>query len=262
MPPARSVRALRRGLLPLLRFVLPAPCFACGRPAVDRPYLGACLACWAALRPVGPRACPGCGRLRPAGSDALGPPETRCGDCLQQPPPPFEIRTAVLYRGAARRFLLRAKAGRPELLAPLGDQLARVLSGERFADDRSCVCFVPAHPLRRLQRGYNPARLLARRVASSLGLPLRLRATIHGLGHLRPSKSLGAAERLFAGPARFKPLLGAPGERVLLIDDVLTTGGTARDCAGALLRSGARSVRIAVWARTPPPFDRDSGRLL
>ena len=258
---SRLVRRLERIGGRLLRGLLPGPCFACGRAIEDGPYLGACRECWAALRPVGLGGCPGCGLVRPPGSDALGPPDMPCGVCLESSSPLPPLRYAVLYRGAARRFLLRAKSGRPELLEPLGDQLARVLAAGSFSRDRSCVCYVPGHPLRRLRRGYNPAERLARQVADALDLPLRRFSTVHAVRHGSPSKGRTALERL-TGARRFKPLLGAPGERVLLVDDVLTTGATARDCAGALLESGARSVRLAVWARALPRFDRSSGGLL
>ncbi|ANM31165.1 hypothetical protein ABI59_18685 [Acidobacteria bacterium Mor1] len=257
----KAAFALRRGTVRLVRLLLPGPCFACGRPIPGRPYLGACASCWSALRPLGWRGCPQCGLPRPGGSDALGPAGLPCGECLQRSPTPHPMCAAVLYRGTARRFLLRAKSGRPELLDPLGDQLAEALGPGGFATDRSCVCFVPAHPFRRLRRGFNPAERLARRVASALTLPLRRFTTVHALRHGSPAKGRTAFERL-TGARRFKPLLGATGERVLLVDDVLTTGATARDCATALLESGARSVHLAVWARALPRFDRSSGGLL
>jgi predicted amidophosphoribosyltransferase len=162
------------------------------------------------------------------------------------------VRAAVVYDAVARSFVLRAKfGGRRELLAVLGRQLAQVLRTTGFAEPCTVVTPVPSHPWVRLRRGFNPALELARPVSASLGLPLARRALLRRLGRPGPTKRLGATRRRLAAERAFRPGSSLSGDRVLLVDDVLTTGATAEGCAAALLDAGAESVRLAVWARTP-----------
>ena len=251
--PARRIRRLRRlALHHVLSVLLPADCFACGRPLGPVHLLGACLACWSALRPIGASACPSCGEPRPPGTDLFGPAGGRCAPCVLQPKRTDGVRAAVLYDAVARSFVLRAKfGGRRELLTILGRQLTQVLRTTSFAEPCTVVSAVPSHPWVRLRRGFNPALELARPVARHLGLPLARRALIRRLGGPAPAKRLGAARRRRAARRAFLPGSSLRGERVLLVDDVLTTGATAAGCADALLDGGAESVRLAVWARTP-----------
>jgi predicted amidophosphoribosyltransferase len=162
------------------------------------------------------------------------------------------IRAAVLYEAAARRFLLRAKfGGAPEIFSALGTQLAGALRASAFAAGSSIVVPVPSHPLTLLRRGFNPAAEIARPLATSLSLPLARRILRRRLGNLAPVKRLGAARRRTALGQAFRAAALDGNPRILLVDDVLTTGATASACAEALRRAGAVEVRVAVWARTP-----------
>jgi ComF family protein len=134
--------------------------------------------------------------------------------------------------------------------AELGPQLGRLLCALRPSDPRSLVVPVPLHRRRLWQRGYNQAALLARPLArSGGGLELATRA----LGRVRatlPQTDLDAA-------ARWRNVRGAfvadprrvAGRAVALVDDVLTTGATARACSEALYAAGARSVEVLTLAR-------------
>jgi ComF family protein len=166
---------------------------------------------------------------------------------------PFERAVAAVdYETHARRFLLRAKHGhRPEILRPLAGQLAAAVAISRLAEDIDGVVPVPTSLLARWRRGFNPARLLASELARAARLPL--------LDDVLRKRELGGpAMKALKAPARWK---GAgrsialrrrvPGARILLVDDVLTTGATAAACANALRAAGAVEVRVAVWARTP-----------
>ena len=110
----------------------------------------------------------------------------------------------------------------------------------------------PHHPLTLFRRGYNPARELARVVAGDLGLPLAGRALRRKVLHMAPLKKASREDRRLAARSAFTARHGAfQGKRVLLIDDVLTTGSTFRGCRSALLDAGASAVRLLVWGRTP-----------
>jgi len=108
------------------------------------------------------------------------------------------------------------------------------------------VCYVPLHPKRRRLRGFDQAELLAKRIAQALGVPF-----IAGASRTRDTKTqtkLNRAERKENMQGAFAPGARLSG-RVLLIDDVLTTGSTAAACAQALVQSGAGSVFLLTFAR-------------
>jgi ComF family protein len=160
------------------------------------------------------------------------------------------VAAAGLYqeglREAVHRFKFRGDLG---LDRPLGELLAEALSGQAAPGWRpDLVVPVPLHRRRLAERTYNQSLLLARAVARSWRVPvparllLRTRAT-------PPQQGLSAEERRrnLRGAFALRQPLG--GERVLLVDDVLTTGATARECARVLRDGGAGEVAVAVLAR-------------
>jgi predicted amidophosphoribosyltransferase len=242
--------AHRRAGAPILSFLLPTDCFACGSPLGRLHRLGACLDCWALLEPPPSPPCRFCALPLPRETDLLGAARGTCSACASRRTAHDGVVAAVLYEGHARRFLLRAKfGGWPELLPVLGAQLAAALpsGGPTF----SWIVPVPSHPFALLRRGFNPALVLARPVSRRVGIPLRAGLLSRTLGSLAPVKRLGARERAGAlrGAFRSAPLRGSP--RILVVDDVMTTGATADACAAALKDAGAAEVRFAVWGRTP-----------
>jgi ComF family protein len=158
------------------------------------------------------------------------------------------------YEGTLRRLIHLLKYERIQSLArPFGDFLARVVPREQRFD---CVVPMPLHWRRHWERGFNQSELLAREIARRWNVPVhsavkRIRAT-------PPQAGLTNAERRANVSGAFairRPLFskrrsGVEGARVLLVDDVLTTGASAAACARALKRAGAVHVALLTLART------------
>jgi len=246
--------------------LLPSRCFACGRSLPRVQLLGACMACWTSLACGSHPRCHRCALRLPNGAADDGPAGGCCARCALRPLPFDRAVAAVDYDANARRFLLRAKNGhRPEVLRPLAGQLAAAVFLSRLVEGIDGIVPVPSSLPTRWRRGFNPARELAGELARATGLPLFD-------GVLRKRGLGGPAVKSLKGPARWA---GAgrgiatgrmvQGAKILLVDDVLTTGATAAACAAALRAAGAVEIRVAVWARTPshaPGFDRSHGEAL
>ncbi len=156
------------------------------------------------------------------------------------------------YEGILRDLIhLYKYAGMRPLAGPLGEMLGAALPrDERF----DLVTAVPLHWRRRWSRGFNQSELLARAAARRLGLPLcrpvrrtRATSTQAGLSNSRRRQNVTGAFRVTA-PGE------VAGRRVLLVDDVMTTGATASACAAELKRAGARSVALLALARVDRRF--------
>ena len=163
---------------------------------------------------------------------------------------------AAPFEGTAREILHRFKfEDWPELAAPLAGRMTlAALASSGFVDGRPLVVPVPQRLSRRLRRGYNPAGLLAAHAARALSLPC-LRRGLVKIRRTRDQASLtdAAMRRVnvvgaFRASRRGSALVC--GRPVILVDDVLTTGATASDCARALCDAGALEVRVLVFART------------
>ena len=223
---------------------LPATCALC-RTALPwgGSRAGICAGCWEGLpRHRGPL-CPVCGDPEAAAVGA-------CLACRTDPPPWRAAVTLGPYEGTLRDLVLLFKnRGRDELAAPLARMLARA-AREAGWDPPAAVASVPMRWLRRLRRGYDQAELLGRGVARELGVPFArpLRRRSGGAPQVGRSRS----ERLRLTAAAFavrRPVSG----RVVLVDDVITTGATAAGCARALARAGAEEIHVLAVARTAQP---------
>jgi ComF family protein len=154
------------------------------------------------------------------------------------------------YEGTLRKLIHLFKYGGMRRLAkPLGDLLAEALPGDREFD---AVVPVPLHWRRRWQRGFNQSKLLGKAIARRRGIPL-----IDGLrraGATRSQAGLSGSARRENVAGAFRARRRVTGLRILLIDDVMTTGATAGACARALKRAGAQSVSVLSLARVDRRF--------
>jgi len=205
-----------------------------------------CGACWDGIARVEPPLCSRCGFpfLR---FELVGGTDGDCGACATEPPAFDWARAAGLYAGPLRDAVQRFKFGRrPALARPLA---ALVLEQCAAAvPPRAVLVPIPLARERERERGFNQAALVAERVARGLGAPVRAR----WLARTRataPQTELDAAERRANVRGAFVASTAAAGADVVLVDDVLTTGATAGECARALRAAGAASVGLLTVAR-------------
>jgi len=159
-----------------------------------------------------------------------------------------DVVAAVPFAGRARDVLLGFKYGNRRQLAHhfAGLLVNRLLAEGVVAGRIDVVTWAPTSRKRRRQRGFDQAELVARRVAAQLGLPCRRLLEREGAV---PQTGRARAERLHGPVFRASP--AAVGRRVLVVDDVVTTGSTLRSAAVALRAAGATWVQRAAVATTP-----------
>jgi ComF family protein len=155
------------------------------------------------------------------------------------------------YQESLRRAILRIKEAHERALAiALGDLLVSVRGEDLRSLRPDVVVPVPMHWRRRLSRGHNSAAVLAERIAKALGKPLGA-FLLARRRHTRPQFDLPPGGRWdnVRGAFRVKPHADLPGARVLVVDDILTTGATSSEVARALRKAGASFVAVCVLAR-------------
>lgn len=250
---SRSTYQLRRAVDALLAVLLAPACAACGRP-LDTPLDGPiCPMCWHAVRPFTPPLCAGCGDPLPSRRSPDGP--AHCLPCRQRRSVISRGRTLGEYEGALRDIVHAFKyGGRPSIATDLGRLL--VPAAEDLLDGVDVVVPVPLHPRRQRARGFNQATELAR----TLRAPVR--TLLHRTRETSPQARLPASRRHANVRGAFGlawPGLDLSGCRVLLVDDVRTTGATLDACARVLMRAGAPEVRALTVARAlaTRPHHRD-----
>lgn len=238
---------ISEGLRPLVDFIYPPRCPLCGCALAQ--HGGLCVSCWALLAIPGEPACASCGR--PFGETQAGT-GAHCAPCLASPPIHAGIAAGVLYNDAARQLVLAFKHGGRIGLAPLLARLVAARLPARGDGEAALLVPVPLHRWRLWKRGYNQSALLALELEKlgkgemAVDLLQRTRQTpaLGGLGRRERRRAIKGAIRL--NPQR--PDL-VRGREVILVDDVLTSGATSEACVRVLKKAGARSVRIACFAR-------------
>lgn len=233
---------LNRIAKPVIDFALPSRCPACGEivDGDDR----FCLGCWQQLDHLD-QGCMQCGDPLIALADS----ESLCGACLSDPPAFDTMRAAVRYGDVARTIALRLKYGGRVGLART---IAAAMQRHMTELDDALFIPVPLHRGRLWRRGYNQAALIARALADedrerlSLETLIRTRATPY-------LRAMGAKERAKSVRGAFainpKPSAVISGRRIVLVDDVYTSGATTNACAKVLKRGGAAEVHVRCWAR-------------
>ncbi|MGB7419650.1 MAG: ComF family protein [Erythrobacter sp.] len=237
---------IAQGLRPVVDLIYPPRCPSCGVAVATQG--GLCLECWSMLEAPGEPQCALCQCPMP---DDAASARLRCFECKETEPRHSGILAATYYTDISRKLVLSFKHGGKLALAPL---LARMIAARLPppVETMPLLVPVPLHRWRLWQRGFNQAALLAKELAR-LG---RGEVAVDALVRRKRTPSLGglgreARERVLAGAIEVRSSARARvvGADVILVDDVLTSGATSDACVAALLDAGARSVRIACFAR-------------
>jgi ComF family protein len=227
-----------------LDIALPTLCVSCREPVDGE---GVCAACWAKLSFIAPPFCPRLGI--PFVYDPG--PELLSMEAIANPPAYQRARAAVRYDDVARTLVHSLKyQDRTDLAPAMGRWMAR--AGQELLADADVLVPVPLHWRRGWSRRYNQSGALARVISRQSGVKLasealrRIRPTQQQIGLSRPQRASNVQGAFKVAPDRMADI---QGRRIVLIDDVLTSGATTDACARALLRAKAAQVDVLVFAR-------------
>jgi len=233
----------------LLDILFPPHCHCCKAFIPDAGAIHLCNACQDACALIRSPLCSICGIpfLTAGGEDHI------CGGCITEPPRFTAARGAALFEGPIRELIHRFKYnGRVQLCRPLALLAARQLKSftEEYSPD--LLIPVPLHVKRLRQRSFNQAVLLGEILAREWRLPFS-RRNLRRIRWTEPQINLSAAERVANVRGAFS--VNAPDlikdRRIILVDDVFTTGSTAAECARVLLKADAAAVIVITIARAP-----------
>ena len=235
------VRQLASGVRDAL---LPPQCLGCGNPVDTDETL--CPRCWIGIDFIAAPMCETCGL--PFAHDQHS---AVCASCARETPPFRRARSAVRYNDESRRLIIAYKhADRLEAARLFARWM--LTAGVDLVMDTDVIVPVPLHRRRLFTRRFNQAAVIAQLIAREAGAGLCLDA----MERIKPSPppgklSRGERRRAVAGAFRIAPDRDdiVRGRRVLVIDDVMTTGATAKSVAGKLNRAGAQAVDILTIAR-------------
>jgi len=229
----------------LLDQIYPPLCLSCDRPVATADAI--CADCFKALRPITAPLCPVLGLPFAV---SLGP-EARSAEAIADPPPFDRARSAVVYNDVARALVGKLKYGdRPELARFCARLMAQ--SGHELIAEDAVLVPVPLHRRRQFSRRYNQSTELARALSRLTGLPVDPQL-VRRHKNTRQQVGLSGDARKRNVASAFEPhaeaLLRLKGRRVIIIDDVITTGSTIKAVTRALKSGGADRIDVLSFAR-------------
>jgi ComF family protein len=232
----------------LLDVILPPLCHICHSFIPDAGSLHICQNCRDTLPLVVPPLCPVCG-IPFTGVGSNHP----CGHCITHPPHFDAAHANFLYEGPIRKLIHAFKYSRSiHLRYPLALLTAEGLKTALSEHAPHLIVPIPLHKSRLRQRGFNQAVLLGNEISQQLSLPM-LPDAMARTRQTEPQITLSAAERRVnvKGAFSVRKHEAIAGKRILLLDDVMTTGSTMDECARELKKAGAAAVIAVTTARTP-----------
>ncbi|MFN0020481.1 MAG: ComF family protein [Pirellulaceae bacterium] len=243
-----SPRWLRRWTASTADLLFPPTCTFCNEPSPPREDgTLLCETCFIRLSHSQQSICPRCGMPAPAAAAYDG----KCADCRDRKFAFSGVRSLGLYENDLRQAVLRMKHHEQEHLAmALGRRLATVMAEKPFPEQPDLVVPIPMHWLPRLLRGTSAAETLARSLAAAVSLPvagdlLYCRRLLKKQGMLLATERQTNVRGAFAASRRYN----ISGAKILLVDDVITTGATCDSAGQVLLKAGAARVYAISVAR-------------
>ncbi len=240
-----TLGGLRRAGKLALDTVLPPRCLACGELVDQQGQI--CATCWPSLDFIAKPFCATCGLpfAYDMGADAV------CGACLAEPPAFDRARAALVYNDLASRLIVGFKHGDRTHHAPAFAKWLRTAAGDML-DQADLVTPVPLHPRRLWMRRFNQSAVMAHFLARETGKPtkpdllVRTRRTPSQSGRTRLQRFENVRAAFAVRASRQASVAGA---RIVIIDDVFTTGATATAVARCLSKAGAEHVGVLTLAR-------------
>ncbi len=236
---------VKQEVVGLFNLLLPAACPLCRRELTAPSFPGLCPVCLEQLLPLPTPRCPRCALPYPTedGSNHL------CEACLRDPPAFDRVIALGVYDGLLREAVHRFKFENVvNLDRPFGRLLAEQIEAELPATRPDLILPVPLHVGRLRQRGYNQSLLLARQLGRRWQVPVASRQLVRPRV-TPPQQGLSLAVRQKNLRGAFALQTPLSGETVLLVDDVMTTGATLRECAQTLRQGRAGEIWVAVLGR-------------
>lgn len=225
--------------------LLPADCLLCHsklEPEEIRQSAPFCRYCWSGLPWLGPH-CQRCAAPLPEGDELV------CGQCQQQPPPWQRAHAIFKYEQPVSTLILQCKYQQRLFIATkLGQMWWAQLNRQALLDSSDIIVPVPLHWRRQWQRGYNQVVELLRPAAGGLRI---LPHCLQRVRHTQSQTGMDRKSRISNLRHAFRCHTGSvDNQRVLLVDDVMTTGATLQAASHCLLDAGARQVEVMILART------------
>lgn len=227
----------------LLNILFPEKCPVCQMPAKNHAIAPICSDCWKAVIPYEGPACRRCGK--PLVSEIA----TICGDCIQNEPPFVYSRSFGLYNGVLRKAINLLKYHNIKRLSrPLSDILLSISIPEADA-----VIPVPLHKNRLRQREFNQSALLAGHIGEKTGISVILNCLVK-VEDTMPQVGLSshARRKNIRRAFQVKNIKQIEGKNIVLMDDVVTTGATVRECSRVLKEAGAENIYVITLAHGIP----------
>jgi len=225
--------------------LLPPVCLLCDQRLPDsQDNINLCPDCLGETRSISPGHCSCCSRIfHSSASNHL------CGTCIDRPPAFSSVYAVGAYSGSIKSAIHKLKYRNQLSLAPsLGKLITDTLTEQTGTFTPDCIIPVPLHVSRLRRRGYNQALEIARPVAKRLKAPLEP-MLLRRERNTPQQQGLTAKERQKNLRNAFTLTRPTAARRVLLVDDVMTTGETLRECSRVLIDGGIEEVRVAVLGR-------------
>ncbi|MBE6449160.1 MAG: ComF family protein [Alphaproteobacteria bacterium] len=236
-------------IIKLIRFIfdilLPPRCLICGEIVYKEN--GLCAKCFSKINFLSNQSCPICGR--PYTFPIEDGNTLICGKCLSKPPVLRGLKAVFAYDDFSKNLILPFKhADRTDLVPYLSKLMFK--RGKEFFEEADCIIPVPLHWKRKLKRKYNQAALLALNIEKLSQKPCLL-SVLSRHRYLTSQKNKTRKERLenIKNAFKVKDANLIKNKKIVLIDDVYTTGATLNECARVLYKAGAKDVVAVVIAR-------------